>query len=235
MNTSEIAKIAGVHANTVRNYEKWHLISPVQRKSNGYRDFNEMHLNQVLLVKKAFFSTWLSGNVRNTAMNIVKNVANKDFKNALVFTYEHFEAIQSEKAQAVDAVKILENYNNFITNQNHYLPIGKTSNLLDISIDMLRDWERNNLITVPRGNNGYRLYGEKEINRLKIIKVLRKAKYSMMIIMKMLKSLDDGKKYNYNEIISSNKDVFIATDNWLKTLEKLETNAKDIINHLKLL
>ena len=35
--TSKIAKIAGLHPNTVRMYEKWGLIQTPERKKNGYR------------------------------------------------------------------------------------------------------------------------------------------------------------------------------------------------------
>lgn len=35
--TSQIAKIAGLHPNTVRMYEQWELIQKPARKQNGYR------------------------------------------------------------------------------------------------------------------------------------------------------------------------------------------------------
>ena len=44
--TSEVAKIIGIHPNTVRMYEQWGLIPPAERKPNGYRMFTEFHIEQ---------------------------------------------------------------------------------------------------------------------------------------------------------------------------------------------
>ena len=41
------------------------------------------------------------------------------------------------------------------------------SNLLDISMDTLQNWEMNGLLTVKRKNNGYRVYTDEDIQRLK--------------------------------------------------------------------
>lgn len=35
--TGQIAKIVGMHSNTVRMYEEWGLIHKPERKKNGYR------------------------------------------------------------------------------------------------------------------------------------------------------------------------------------------------------
>jgi len=45
--TSEIAKMMGIHPNTVMLYEKWGYIAPVPRKENGYRVYTEIHLEQI--------------------------------------------------------------------------------------------------------------------------------------------------------------------------------------------
>ncbi len=43
--TSEVAKIIGIHPNTVRLYEEWGFISKVERKENGYRIFTDLHID----------------------------------------------------------------------------------------------------------------------------------------------------------------------------------------------
>ena len=47
--TSEVAKIIGIHPNTVRMYEEWGLIPLAERKSNGYRVFTDYHIEQLSL------------------------------------------------------------------------------------------------------------------------------------------------------------------------------------------
>ena len=44
--TSQIAKIVGLHPNTVRKYEEWGLIHKPERKKNGYRVYTDIHIKQ---------------------------------------------------------------------------------------------------------------------------------------------------------------------------------------------
>lgn len=53
----------------------------------------------------------------------------------------------------------------------------EVSRHLDISVDTLRNWELNGLITVKRKDNGYRVYSGEDVRRLKIIRSLRLANY----------------------------------------------------------
>ncbi|MCF0198905.1 MAG: MerR family DNA-binding transcriptional regulator, partial [Bacteroidaceae bacterium] len=47
--TSEVAKMIGIHPNTVRLYEEWGLIPNAERKANGYRIFTDFHIEQFRL------------------------------------------------------------------------------------------------------------------------------------------------------------------------------------------
>ena len=66
------------------------------------------------------------------------------------------------------------------------------SQLLNISIDTLRNWEMNGLITIKRKSNGYRIYNDEDIQRLKIIRTLRYANYSLEAILYMLYQLSQN-------------------------------------------
>jgi len=52
--TSEVAKIIGIHPNTVRLYEELGLISKPERQINGYRVFTDFHIEQFKLARIAF-------------------------------------------------------------------------------------------------------------------------------------------------------------------------------------
>ena len=52
--TGQIARLAGLHPNTVRKYEEWELIQKPQRKENGYRIFTDIHRKQFELTKNRF-------------------------------------------------------------------------------------------------------------------------------------------------------------------------------------
>lgn len=52
--TAEIAKIIGIHPNTVRFYEDMQLITRPKRKDNGYRIFTDLHIYQFKIARMAF-------------------------------------------------------------------------------------------------------------------------------------------------------------------------------------
>jgi MerR family copper efflux transcriptional regulator len=53
MTISEAAKRVGLSAKTIRYYEEEGVISPAIRANNGYRQYNEHHIDQLLFIKHA--------------------------------------------------------------------------------------------------------------------------------------------------------------------------------------
>ena len=49
--TSDVAKLIGIHPNTVRLYEDLGLITRPERKENGYRIFTDFHLIQFRIAR----------------------------------------------------------------------------------------------------------------------------------------------------------------------------------------
>ena len=240
LTTSDLARTAGVHPNTIRNYEKNGYISPVPRASNNYRIFNQTHLNQVLLVQMAFKVTWLGGDIRKTALQIVEHTASLELDRAIQVARKLLNSIREDKGEAEEAMVELEEWaqGQEKDDGNHNLSTSQAAERLNISIYMLRDWGRNGLINVPRNpDNGYRIYGAKEMRRLRIIRILRRANYSYMAILKMLEAFDNGRENNFEQVITldQDEDIFFATDNWLTTLKDLEKNGEEMIEHLKMM
>ena len=58
-----------------------------------------------------------------------------------------------------------------------------------ITTDTLRNWERNGILTVKRKCNGRRVYSNEDVTKLKIVRVLRCANYSLASILRMLQAL----------------------------------------------
>lgn len=81
---------------------------------------------------------------------------------------------------------------------------NEAAKLLDVTPDMLRDWERNGLIDIPRDpRNGYRIYGTDEINKLRVIRVLRRSNYSNMAILRAVRKLESGTPEGLKELLDS--------------------------------
>lgn len=77
--TSEVAKIIGVHPNTVRLYEEWGLIPEAKQKSNGYRVFTDFHIEQLRLARIAFQIEVLQNGLRKKIVKAVKISAKGGF------------------------------------------------------------------------------------------------------------------------------------------------------------
>lgn len=235
--TSEIAEAAGVHPNTVRLYENLGLMQPALRGSNNYRLFTLAHMKQMRLARIALKSACVEGNIRKLAISIIKTAAKGTLGLALEEAYIYLTHIKNEQSKAAEALAILRkwmNKKNEPEAADIFLGRGDTSRLLGVSIDALRNWERNGLLDVPRNSeNGYRVYGSREIDRAKVIRTLRTASYSMIAILRMLKSIDTiGTETEILNIVSTpqpDEDMVYATDRWILTLSETEKNAKEMI------
>lgn len=235
--TSEIAHAVNVHPNTVRQYESWGYLPAVPRTPAGYRKFTDRHLDQVRLVRMALQYTWFSGSIRYSALEVIAEAAAGDFQQAMYRAKELQLLIHAEQAQAERALRILENWLEAPSSSNPQkeLWIGAAATLLNTTIDTLRAWERNGLIAIPRNpHNGYRRFGPAELDRLRVIDILRKAGYSTMAMLRMFSALDGGSMKSPRRLLNEpgpfeDDDAIYATDRWLSTLFGMESTAQAII------
>ncbi len=232
--TSEVAKAVGVHPNTVRLYEENGFLPPIPRTVSGYRQFTEAHVDQMRLARLVMDGLWPGPSIRRSAVAMVKQAATGDLGGALEGAYCHLALVQSERAQAESAVKLLQRWAQGTRTDATTVPlsIGEAAELLGVSRDMLRNWDRNNLLRVPRAPNGYRRYGAAEIGRLRVIRMLSRAGYSIMAILRMLTHLDREQGGDLREVIDTpapDEDVYTAADRWLTALEEQEWRANDMI------
>ena len=75
--TSEVAKIVGIHPNTVRLYESIGFISTPIRSDNGYRCFTERQLFELKLARLALKAEILHKGLRQQAVSIIKTSCNR--------------------------------------------------------------------------------------------------------------------------------------------------------------
>jgi DNA-binding transcriptional MerR regulator len=237
--TSQVAKSVGVHPNTVRLYEQWGLLPVVPRSPAGYRRFTMAHLNQMRLARAALSGLWPGRRIHQSAAALVRRSAGGDLGGALEMAYIHLALVKAELAHAEAAARLLERWAQGAAadSTQELLQIGQVAEMLDISRDALRNWERNGLIQVPRRpHNRYRAYSGAEIGRLRVIRMLRSAGYSMMAILRMLHQLDQGQAHDLRRALDTprqDEDVFTAMDNWLTSLIEQEQRAAGMIELLE--
>ncbi len=183
--------------------------------------------------------TWLNEETHKTAYEIISQGREDNLGGALELAYKLLLQVQAERAQAEAAVRYLERWVEGIPPDalTRPLRIGEVARLLNVTIDQLRNWERNNLLETPRDpSNGYRLYGPEEIGRLRVIRMLIRSRYSMMSILRMLNKLDEGETSELRQALDnpgSEEDALYATDHWLTTLSELEQAAHELIKQIE--
>lgn len=236
LKTSNIARLVGVHPNTVRLYEEKGFLAPVPRSEMGYRLFSPIHLEQMRLAHLAL--TWPYSGSQQVVIDLVRCAADGDLGMAMELAYEYLTRTRMERTRAEAAVEFLERWarGQLMDTTKHTLTIGQAAEHLNVTVDQLHNWDRNGLLNVPRDpKTGYRLYGAAEMGRLRVIRMLRQAGYSLMAILRMLRQFDAGESERLREALDTphaNEGLETIADRWLTTLAEQEQRAQAIIRQI---
>lgn len=235
--TAEVAAIIGIHPNTVRFYEEWGLITKPLRKKNGYRIFTDLHIKQIQLARTAFQIEILQNGLRKKIINMVKTTAKCDFDGAVLMAQEYLTQLQKERSNAEEAIEIVRSIlSGESDTKDLFMKRKEVSEYLGVTMDTLRNWEMNGLLTVKRKQNGYRIYTGDDIQRLKIIRSLRCANYSLEAILRMLQQLSKNPHTDIKDALNSPKesdDIISVCDKLLVSLSAAEKNAHTIMEMLQ--
>lgn len=236
--TSEVAHIIGIHPNTVRLYEKLELIPKAKRQANSYRVFTDFHIEQFKLARTALQVEVLQNGLRKKAIDIIKTSATGDFDKAICLTKDYLFHIQKERSNAEEAIVIAKQL--LTGNEEEDIKVclkrKETADYLQISMDTLRNWEMNGLLTVKRKENGYRVYTGADIRCLKIIRSLRCANYSLSAILRMLGALSHNPQADIRKAIDTPKEddnIISVCDKLLTSLLYAEKNAQEMQLHIE--
>lgn len=242
LRTSDLAKELGVHVNTIRIYEASGFLSSVSRGPNGYRQYCAIHLEQARLAHLAL--RWPYVGNKQRLLGLVKSAASGDLGEAMELAHEYLVFVRAERTHVEAAVTFLQHWatGQVVDTLPRPLPIRQAAAHLNVSVDMLRNWERNGLVTVPRDPaNQYRLYGSAELGRLRVIRLLVKRGFSLIAILRMLRQFDQGNIQHLREALhvprgenvdEANRSISAIADRWLANLLELELRAQQIIEQI---
>lgn len=194
-------------------------------------------MEQIKFARIALKVEVLQNGLRKQAIAIIKASATGNFSKAVHLTESYLQQIKDEQRNAEEAIAITEK----LLSGDHQdigttvLSRKETSDYLQISMDALRNWEMNGLLTVKRKQNGYRVYTDEDIRRLKIIRSLRCANYSLSAILRMLTALSKNPNADIRQVIDTpkeNDDIISVCDKLLTSLHLAEQNAQIMLEHL---
>lgn len=242
LRTADLARAAGTHVNTVRFYEEMGFLPPAERGPNGYRLWKEEHRDQMVFARKALHGLWPGRRIRASALALVRKAAAEGPKAALPAARAHRDLVRQERARAEEAARFLESWARGRADagdggRSSRLGPREAARAAGATPGQVRNWERNRLIRTPRDTEGgRRTYGPGEIGRLRVIRTLLLAGYSVMAVQRMTRALDRGRDGDLREVLDTpapGEEALTACDRWLSSLAEQEARAESLISVLE--
>lgn len=239
---SELSRMFGLHSNTIRLYEKIGFISKAERDANGYRVFSDVHVYQIKICRCIFNYPFMNRKIRLAGNKVIEAAAKCEIGSCYLYTKEYISTIQKEIAIAKKTALILKRWVDTETTPKTGILYNRrqAADLLGTTKEAIRNWERNGLILSNKsGTIGERIFDEADLERLRIIYMLRQAGYSMSAIHRSLNMYDGGYKNMVLTVLSrpeSEEDILSVGDRWLNALRNLEHDAMQIpfiLEHMK--
>lgn len=183
--TSQIARLAAVHPNTVRLYEQWGFISPVPRKPNGYREFTERHLAEITFARAALPGPYPCE--KGLLPAAVSAYVRQDFPESLRLIHTYAAALATEHQKAWEALGVLDRWHAGHTPDTIPLrmPRKVAAAACGISTDTLRTWERTGLLSPTKNTSGRLSYSAGDLENILVVRLLRKCGFSLASLQKV--------------------------------------------------
>ncbi|SES40186.1 DNA-binding transcriptional regulator, MerR family [Streptomyces sp. yr375] len=190
LRTVDLARLAGLSTQQIRNYEEAGVLPPAGRTASGYRTFTDVH-RQALLTHRALLPgygpvaaarimrTLHAGDVPAAlALVDAAHAALHEERTALRATGEALTALTAPTGEAAPA------------QADSGLRIGDLAALLGVRTSALRVWEAAGLLAPPRERaTGYRVFGPAEVRDARVIQSLRRSHYLFAQIRPVLAEL----------------------------------------------
>lgn len=109
MRTAELAKLFGVHPNTIRLYEAWGYLPPIPRDPSGQREFTEQHVEQMRLARCALHDAPRSDpQLKASYKALVWWACAGDLPFAITHGRKHLMIVKSAHERAKNALTFLQ-------------------------------------------------------------------------------------------------------------------------------
>ncbi|MGI5145318.1 MerR family transcriptional regulator [Plantactinospora sp. CA-294935] len=184
----DLARLAGISTQQVRNYLDAGVLPPAPRSASGYRQFDQRH-RRALLTYRAL----ARGYGWETARSIMHAVHAGDLPSALALVDASHAGLHEERRSLAETAAALEAVAEQETESampRLTLRIGELAARLGVRTSALRVWEAAGLLTPERERGtGYRRFGPAEIRDAQMISMLRRSRYLLPQIRPILDGL----------------------------------------------
>lgn len=232
----DLANYYNIHPNTIRLYERLEYISLAERSANNYREFSELHILQVEICRCIFGYPFTNQRIRNAGNEVMWASAKKQWDLGKQCAHKYIQVIRQEHDLAQETAQILQNWANaqkekIILDEQKYFSRKEVAELLGVTVEAVRNWERNSLIfPSSSGMNNEKLYNDKSMERIRVVYMLRQAGYSIAAIHNSISMYDIGQINMILPALNMPKqdDLISVGDRWLSELSELVDAAEKI-------
>ncbi|MBB2911525.1 DNA-binding transcriptional MerR regulator [Streptosporangium becharense] len=173
----DLARLAGVSTQQIRNYADAGILPPAPRTAAGYRRFDARH-RRALVTYRAL----ARGYGWDTARSVMQAVHAGDLPTALALVDAAHAALHEQRLSLRAAGEALE----AVAGQTPEIPasprsgmrVGEVAAHLGVRASALRVWESAGLLTPKREpGTGYRRFGPDDVRDARMVDMLRRSHY----------------------------------------------------------
>ncbi len=195
MRTIDLAREVGLSAQQVRNYEASGLLPLAERDANGFRRYTERHLAALRTVRAMMTAGYDGVGI----LAIMRAAHEGEIDAALALVDARHASLDRQRRQieltqaAIGALHQGRSKSSGVRRSGS-LTIGEAAKAVGVRPSALRFWEQEGLINPDRDeHSGYRQYDAREMRRLDVVVLLRRANYRFEAIRSVLDELSAGK------------------------------------------
>lgn len=184
---TDLARMAGISVQQVRNYVELGVLPPVERTPTGYRLFTEAHAEALLIVRQL-----AEGHGWERTRVIMRAVHAGDLETVLAAIDASHAELDRERADIARVLGALESVGTTpaVPRPRQPLRIGEVAHAVGVRTPVLRLWEERGLLKPEREpGTGYRVYGLAELQKAEVVALLRRGNYPFPIVQAVLDEL----------------------------------------------
>lgn len=184
---TDLARMAGVSVQQVRNYVDLGVLPPVERTPAGYRMFTDAHAEALLIVRQL-----AEGHGWERTRKIMRAVHAGDLDVVLATVDAGHAELDRERAGITRVLAAFTDLGRAPETPRPRRPlrIGEVAERVGVRTPVLRLWERRGLLSPGReDSSGYRQFDPVQLRDAEVVALLRRGGYPFPVIRSVLDEL----------------------------------------------
>jgi DNA-binding transcriptional MerR regulator len=196
----DLGRAIGLSAEMARRYERWGYLPAAERSATGRRLYGPRHLHAILAAREM-----RAGYGWKAALRILQLLHRGDLPTALANVDECHAALHRRRLEVEETLRALQTLTaagalerpalrTRAAARDAPLRIGDAARRAGVRVSAVRFWEEQGLLQPQRDTwSGYRVYDDRQLLRLQVVAVLRRAGYRFDAIRAVLDELAAGR------------------------------------------